>query len=394
MNQRSTSPFKILSTDNQFDLPHGFLPSADPIEQLPEEFSEWETLALDLPKLLTSDQTRNTISNMPEFNVSQLTNANELERAMVILSYLGHAYIWNNAKPVNTLPKVLAKPWHAVASKIGRPPVLSYGSYALYNWKRLDENKNSELGNIVLLQNFLGGIDEEWFILIHVDIETKAAPAVAALQPALQAAKERNTDAVLQHFNTMIKALALMCETLERMPEHCDPYIYYSRVRPYIHGWKDNPALPDGVIYEGVDEYKNEPQFFKGETGAQSTIIPALDAALGITHENNPLKAHLNEMRTYMPPEHREFLNALELGPSLRDYALENHTTEPKLRDCYNECIQLIDKFRKTHLAYAASYIQKQHQTSLSNPTAVGTGGTPFMDYLRKHETETKQHLI
>ena len=33
-----------------------------------------------------------------------------------------------------------------------------------------------------------------------------------------------------------------------RMPERCDPYIYFERVRPYIHGWKDNPALPEGSM--------------------------------------------------------------------------------------------------------------------------------------------------
>ena len=40
---------------------------------------------------------------------------------------------------------------------------------------------------------------------------------------------------------------------MNRMPEKCDPFIYYNRVRPYIFGWKNNPATPDGVIYEGVD---------------------------------------------------------------------------------------------------------------------------------------------
>ena len=40
-----------------------------------------------------------------------------------------------------------------------------------------------------------------------------------------------------------------------RMPERCDPYIYFNRVRPYIHGWANHPALPAGMLYEGIDEY-------------------------------------------------------------------------------------------------------------------------------------------
>ena len=99
---------------------------------------------------------------------------------------------------------------------------------------------------------------------------------------------------------------------MNRMPEKCDPFIYYNRVRPYIFGWKNNPATPDGVIYEGVEQFAEEPQLFRGETGAQSSIVPALDALLGVTHSDDPLRAYLDEMRLYMPKEHRELLNGLD----------------------------------------------------------------------------------
>src|SRR5258707_10608510 len=80
------------------------------------------------------------------------------------------------------------------------------------------------------------------------------------------------------------EVLGSMLASLARMLERCDPYIYYRRVRPYIHGWKDHPALPNGILYAGVREYAAQPQQFRGETGAQSSIIPSLDAGLGIQH--------------------------------------------------------------------------------------------------------------
>lgn len=38
-----------------------------------------------------------------------------------------------------------------------------------------------DLGNICCLTNFLSGLDEEHFRLVHVAIEAKAVPAVAAM---------------------------------------------------------------------------------------------------------------------------------------------------------------------------------------------------------------------
>jgi len=386
------SPFGIATNSKSFDLLHGFLPSQDPIDHLPEAFSAWEALAGELPKLLTSNQTREMIEYLPSFEVQQLKTPFEFERAMLILSYLGHAYVWNNAQAIDRIPNVLAQPWYEVSRELGRPPILSYASYALYNWRRLDIHKPIELGNIVLLQNFLGGLDEEWFILIHVDIEASAATGLSAMLPALKAAKAQDEQTLLECLEVMNYSLSSMCNTLDRMPESCDPYIYFNRVRPYIHGWKDNPALPNGLIYEGVEAYSNQPQFFKGETGAQSTIIPCYDATLGIQHQETPLKKHLDEMRLYMPQQHRVFLETLERESTVRDFIL--NARENRLKDAYNTCLQLIVRFRKTHLNYAAHYIQKQSQVSITNPTQVGTGGTPFMTYLREHLHETEAQMI
>ena len=49
---------------------------------------------------------------------------------------------------------------------------------------RLDQHKPVQLGNVVCLNNFLGGLDEEWFRLVHVEIEMCAAPALASILPA------------------------------------------------------------------------------------------------------------------------------------------------------------------------------------------------------------------
>lgn len=268
--------------------------------------------------------------------------------------------------------------------------MLSYASYALDNWRRLEPQGPLTLDNIVLLQNFLGGLDEEWFILIHVAIEAVAAPAIRALPQLVQAIQRADTAAAEAALSQIEPVLAEMYQILLRMPEACDPYIYYHRVRPYIHGWKNNPALPEGLRYEGVAAYGGQPQQFRGETGAQSSIIPALDAALGITHADDPLRAYLREMLEYMPPGHRQFVLDLEA------YQVDRHfyASTPSLRELYNRCVHWIERFRTKHLEYAAQYIARQHQVSATNPADVGTGGTPFMPYLAKHRDETEAQKL
>ena len=370
----------------------GFLPLEDPLLRLPKAFDAWEEVALGLPKYLATDNIRPTIRALPPFPTNMIGNERERERAMTLLSYLGHAYVWTGIHPAEILPKRIAVPWHQVAESLGRPPVLSYASYALHNYFRFDPERPVECGNIALIQNFYGGIDEEWFILIHVDIERRAASGLAALHPCLDAAEARDAECLETRLLGLLSSQEEMYGSLRRMPEHCDPYIYYHRVRPYIHGWKNHPDLPNGLIYEGVGAYGERPQKFRGETGAQSAIVPSLDAVLGVGHQADELRTYLMEMRTYMPPAHRAFIESLEMRESVRPFV--EGANRASLTGIYNACVEQVEKFRSLHLEYAARYIFQHAQTDGKNPHAVGTGGTPFMQYLKKHRDETAAHVL
>ncbi|MGA0079487.1 MAG: hypothetical protein ACO3IO_02300 [Candidatus Nanopelagicus sp.] len=370
----------------------GYLPSYDPAQSLSAGNEEWDQFGKDLPKLLMGTNFRKRVQALPKFNIDKLNGEAEIQRAMLVLSYIGQAYQWSDNEAATVMPQVLAKPWYEVGKLVGRPPILSYQSYASDNWRRFDKAGPIECGNIGLLQCFLGGQDEEWFILIHIDIEKKAGKALKAIEEAQAAVVAQDTEKVEAALIKMRAALTAMYEVLGRMPERCDPYIYFHRVRPYIFGWRNNPSLPDGVVYEGVDPYKGVGQKFRGETGAQSAIIPAMDGVLGIEHEKDELREYLMEMRTYMPPKHVAFIQAVEAGPSVRNFV----TTVKKssLTQVFNDCIELVANFRAMHLEYAGTYIHAQAQATPGNPSAVGTGGTPFMIYLRKHRDETKKQTV
>lgn len=382
-------------------MTHTFLPKTPPIKTYSDSPSEsllrLEEIAGNLPKLLLTGKVQSLINSLNEddLSVNELfieSRIKNIRLAMVHLSFISHAYIWGGIKPESSLPEVLAKPWVKVSKTLGRPPILSYASYCLDNWFKIDEDEEISLDNVALITNFLGGVDEDWFITIHVCIEDAASDAIGAAQALAEMTDKNSEEEILDNLKTITKSLKKVNSIFSRMPEKCDPYIYYHRVRPFIFGTKDNPDLKQGLIYKG--EYNDEPQFFRGETGAQSSIMPFLDGALGIYHTKDSLRHYLNEMREYMPPEHRAMIDKVEdISQALR---LINQSKI--LVGEYNNCLEEIRAFRALHLEFAGTYINKQSQ--IKNPfgrggsTITGTGGTPFMQYLKKHRDETEDQKI
>ena len=361
-------------------LESGFLPNKIST-LLSNEFDDVEHIAKNLPKILANNQIEYEVLNLEtEKNISNLS-IDELERAMLLYSYIGHGYIWGGTSIEKVIPKNISKTWYKISQKLDRPPILSYASYALNNWKLQDVNKPFDLENIRILQNFLGGMDEDWFIMIHIAIEHEAKEILNNLKTYYL---DKNEDQ--SYLENALVSIKKINQIMNRMPEKCDPFIYYNRVRPYIFGWKNNPATPNGVIYEGVEEYGGTPQLFRGETGAQSSIVPALDALLGVTHSNDPLKEYLDEMRLYMPIEHRNLLNDLD---QWSENNRSNSITEDSSVVLSDEIIKEVHAFRNKHLEYARIYIHEQSLSNQNNSNVVGTGGTPFMKYLDKHLQET-----
>ena len=374
----------------------GFLPQKVPSKSYSvqsESCDRIQEIASNLPKLLLTGKVQSAINKLSPKDLSiddLLINqaSQDLKLAMSHLSFIAHAYIWGDNKPNESIPSVLANPWVKVANNQGRPPILSYASYCLDNWFLIDPDEAISLENVGLINNFLGGVDEDWFVTIHVCIENAAADAMAACAEIAMLETDSPENKSIDLLNRIVISMKKVNEIFARMPEKCDPYIYYHRVRPFIFGTKDNPDLKNGLIYKG--EFKNQPQFFRGETGAQSSIIPSLDGALQITHTKDHLRHYLNEMRDYMPPKHREFMEVLEKNSHVKKIIKGSK----KLTSLYNDCLEEIRAFRAMHLEYAGTYIFKQAQ--IKNPfgrggsTITGTGGTPFMAYLKKHRDETE----
>lgn len=360
------------------------------------DLAKAQKLALRLPDLLPSGRIHEALHDgLSGLQVEpEIAAASEEQAriAMVHYAFMVQAFVWGGDQPASLLPACLARPITQLADRLGQQPLLPYSGYVLDNWARIDMTRGIDLDNIYMIQNFLAGQDEAWFVMIHVAIEAEAGKALAAMIPVLEAVAQGDTETARTLLEGMATVWTKINAIFDRMPERCDPYVYFERVRPYIHGWKDNPALPGGVVYEGVERYGSNGHAFRGQTGSQSSIVPSMDALLGVGHAADPMKEYLDQLHIYRPPAHRAFMDDLRAESTLRDFVTK--AGHAGLRDAYNANIQAVADFRSRHLEYAASYINKQQRAASGNDTDVGTGGTPFMRYLKKHRDETRDRMI
>jgi indoleamine 2,3-dioxygenase len=374
----------------------GFLSHFEIVDiDLPDIFVPVLQAADNLSGLMTTGRVRHWLEQLPALDLAEwASNAPEeqVRVAMVRYSFLVQAYVWGESEAPTSLPANLARPMVALADRLDQAPLLPYSGYVLDNWARLDRDSPIGLDNVYMVQNFLGGADENWFVLIHVVIEAEAGPLLGLACDLVEAAFTKDTARATALLEEMDGHWDAVNAIFDRMPDRCDPYIYYQRVRPYIHGWANNPALPDGLIYEGVGKYKGKGQLFRGQTGSQSSIVPSMDALFQVRHENDPLRVYLDELHAYRPVQHRRYIEDLREQSTLREFAIASG--DAALRKAFNASIEQVARFRTRHLEYAASYINKQAVSGKGNDTEVGTGGTPFMKYLKKHRDENRAQVI
>lgn len=377
--------FNYESIEKRFK--NGFLPSEEPLNKLPEEFYLWDEISGDLGVLLSNNKARSTLSRIPEMDIDLLETEGQKERALGILTQFSHAAIhesWKNGSH-SILPAALAKPLVKLSRKMNRKPVMTYSSHGLNNWNRLNKTVGIEVGNIRVLRNFYGGLDENWFVATHVQIESMAA-GLLRFYEEMKVLKERDdVKHIVSVLNESASIVSKMTKSLSAVRDNCDPDIFFTRVQPFMRGMNK-------VTYEGVGEYSGVPQNHPGGSGAQSTIMPFLDAMLGIHHKEDQLSKYLILLRQYMPQADLQFLSTVESECSLREYVLKS--SETLLIQAYNELVNSVGDFREEHIKISIDYIHKPAAKYSSDKGEEGTGGSPYMSYLRKHREETYRHKI
>lgn len=364
--------------------------SPDPAESLEttasglaaDACSKLNGLASSLPELIKAGHVRSALKELDVFDVSQLEKVEDfrvIERAFQIYAHFANAYVWcDENNPADHIPKGVAVPLVVLSKIVERPPILPYATTSLSNFRRLDPAGDLTVDNLACIQKLVDIHDESWFHLIHVEIEAHAAKAVHACIAATKAIESEDATLVESELARVPIAFGKMIDTFKRIAEKCSPDIYYFTLRPYLFGFTD-------VVYEGVDEFEGAPQTFRGESGAQSSVIPSIKAYLGLQHESGGLTEHLEIMKSYMPKPHRELLAQID-SSTIRSFVIARK--DEGLKKVFNECIESVFEFRSLHLRMANGFIAKK----VANP--IGTGGTEFMYWLKQLRDETAQQYL
>uniref|UniRef100_A0A8C5SWQ0 Indoleamine 2,3-dioxygenase 2 n=1 Tax=Laticauda laticaudata TaxID=8630 RepID=A0A8C5SWQ0_LATLA len=277
---------------------------------------------------------------MPLLSCQYLQGHRELYLAHLVLSFITMGYVWQEGEKEvpKVLPRNLAIPFGEVSEMLGLPPILVHTDFVLVNWKK----KNPQ-GNLEPIVTLPGGTSTVGFILV-----TGAVSAYLGIGCSRR-----------------LSVGPFLCNPLV-------PFLFFS--------WKDNPVLPEGLLYEGLCE---EPLAYSGGSAAQSSTLHAFDELLGIQHQKESA-GFLHRMRKYMPPHHQAFIEEIRSVPRLRDHVLSSGNQD--LQSTYNKCVAVLSELRTYHI------------TLVTNPPSflevVGTGGSRVLKFLKSVRDTTKEAMI
>ncbi|XP_074065090.1 indoleamine 2,3-dioxygenase 2 isoform X2 [Macrotis lagotis] len=366
------------------------------LKELPYYYKPWMEIASNLPLMIESHQLRVRVDMMPLLSCHLLKGHREQCLAHLLLSFITMGYVWQEGEKniAKVLPRNLALPFVEVSQTLGLPPILVHSDFVLMNWKKKDPDGPLEIRNLDTIVSFPGGESLKGFILVTLLVEKAAAPGIKALTQAINAVIQSSDDDLLQALKQLRTSMIEMTKALRQMHDYVDPAIFYAVIRIFLSGWKDNPVMPEGLIYEGVSE---EPLKYSGGSAAQSTIFHAFDELLGIFHSKEST-TFLHRMREYMPPSHRAFIEEIHSAPSLKEYILSSGSYP--LHEVYNQCVMTLAELRSQHISIVAKYLligaAKAKDGGLGHlpgpPQALaetGTGGTAVFSFLKSVRNTT-----
>ncbi|KAG5834774.1 hypothetical protein ANANG_G00265140 [Anguilla anguilla] len=341
---------------------------------------------------------------MPLLSTSYLRGHRELRLARMALGFITMGYVWQEGghQPAKVLPKALAVPFCTVSKMLGLPPILVYADCVLANWRLRDPDRPLEIENVDTLFTVPGGESSRSFFLVSLLVEQSACTGLQGVATVMNSMLAGDIAAMLEALAVVRDSIGRMTEVFKLMHKYVDPTLFHNSVRTFFMGWKNNPALPDGLWYEGVGE---QPLRLTGCSAGQSSSIQCFDLLLGVQYSHDTGRSFMKTMRAYMPPPHRQLLETLSGWPSLRQLVLSDPASGPELRRAYNSCVLALVDLRCFHLNTVARYVAVPSSRAklggcpfagggLALQGDRGSGGTNALLFLKGIRDDTKRALL
>ena len=384
-------------TDGFFNVSkdHGFLPIRPPLKVLPCEYTELQNLINNLHVFQSENREEKGVLGIPNEIEKQLglipdySSIIEKETDVFVLQALYRAYTFltsgftlelayqeflssgNYGIARQILPANIAKPLVLVSSKLDVYPWLDYHySYSLGNYVKKNPAGDLDWKNLDMACKFTGTSDEIGFIMVHVFINEVSPQLV---------------ESVMDYgLNKSVVSLQMCGRTLEEMNRRrrdmwtASRHERYNDFRIFIMGIKGNDKIfGSGLVYDGC--FNNEPQQYRGQTGAQDSIIPMIDIFTGIVdfYPDNKLTEYLLDLRTYRPKCIQNFF--VDLREHYKLNPLFKQLTDAKCYEGLVYLLKIVDEvylFRNGHWQFVQKYIMS------NTKYAFATGGTPITTWL------------
>ena len=384
-------------TDGFFNVSkdHGFLPIRPPLKVLPCEYTELQNLINNLHVFQSENREEKGVLGIPNEIEKQLglipdySSIIEKETDVFVLQALYRAYTFltsgftlelayqeflssgNYGIARQILPANIAKPLVLVSGKLDVYPWLDYHySYSLGNYVKKNPAGDLDWKNLDMACKFTGTSDEIGFIMVHVYINEVSPQLV---------------ESVMDYgLNKSVTSLQMCGRTLEEMNRRrrdmwtASRHERYNDFRIFIMGIKGNDKIfGSGLVYDGC--FNNEPQQYRGQTGAQDSIIPMIDIFTGIVdfYPDNKLTEYLLDLRTYRPKCIQNFF--VDLREHYKLNPLFKQLTDAKCYEGLVYLLKIVDEvylFRNGHWQFVQKYIMS------NTKYAFATGGTPITTWL------------
>ena len=371
---------------------NGFLPINKPLKKLNMNYKKINEI-LDLMKLsneeslLKDNKLAEYIdNNLPEYDLSKEISLQNLAALFRDYCFLASAYSLETSHyelkdgkygiARSELPPKLAKPLIYLSKKLDTKPWLDYAyGYGLGNALPKPEAKDlGDYSSYETIRMFNGHESESGFINVHVAMNSYTPKLVTLQQKVLEAAHLNRMGDLTYNLNKHYFILNNIIDSLNQMWKASKKSEYLS-FRTFIMGQKGNKGMyPEEKIIYNLGNEKIE-YCFRGETGAQDSIIPSVDSLFQINYPKNKLTEYLYDLRQYRPKDHQAYIEYNKEMSEIVDLInLSKQDPNCGLGILRNlNCIRL---FRRKHWNLTKKYIIE----NTKHPVA--TGGTPITTWL------------